>query len=100
MRHRLEYLAVRVVAALVTVLPMSAVRALGAGVGRLAYLVDAPHRRIALAELRRRLEILSRPDTPRTPTKPTRASRERRVEAKKRQSRRKAERRWRPDGSD
>jgi KDO2-lipid IV(A) lauroyltransferase len=50
-RYRLEYLAVRLVAALVTVLPMRTVRALGAAMGRLAYLVDAPHRRIALENL-------------------------------------------------
>ncbi len=51
MRHRIEYAAFRVVAALVTVLPMPAVRALGSGLGRLAYLADAPHRRIALENL-------------------------------------------------
>ena len=51
MRYRLEYAAVRIVAALVSALPMGAVRSLGAGLGRLAYLADAPHRRIALENL-------------------------------------------------
>ena len=51
MRHRLEYLAVRSVAAVVRLLPMSSVRALGAAIGRLAYLIDAPHRRIAMENL-------------------------------------------------
>ena len=54
----------------------------------------------ALAELRRRLEEAMRPDVPRVPTKPTLASRQRRVEAKRRQSRRKAQRRWKPDATD
>jgi KDO2-lipid IV(A) lauroyltransferase len=50
-RHRLEYALVRAIGALVSVLPMSAVRAIGGGVGRLAYLVDATHRRTALENL-------------------------------------------------
>ena len=51
MRHRLEYLLVRVIAASVSVLPMPAARAVGAGLGRLVYYVDASHRRIALENL-------------------------------------------------
>src|SRR5437588_577227 len=51
MIRALEYASVRIVAALVSVLPMRAVRALGAGLGRLAYALDAGHRRIALANL-------------------------------------------------
>src|SRR4051812_11298323 len=51
MIRALEYASVRVVAALVSVLPMRVVRALGAGLGRLAYALDAGHRRIALANL-------------------------------------------------
>lgn len=54
------------------------------------------NRETALAELRRRLVELARPETPRVPTRPTRASRARRVEAKRRQAQRKAGRRWRP----
>jgi len=50
-RHRLEYLLVRVIAASVSVLPMPAARAVGAGLGRLVYYVDASHRRIALENL-------------------------------------------------
>jgi KDO2-lipid IV(A) lauroyltransferase len=47
----LEYAAVRLVAAIVSVLPMALVRSIGAALGRLAYFVDRPHRRIALANL-------------------------------------------------
>jgi len=42
---------VRVVKALVSVLPMRVVRVLGTGLGRLAYALDAGHRRIALQNL-------------------------------------------------
>jgi KDO2-lipid IV(A) lauroyltransferase len=51
MIRSLEYAAVRVVGALVSLLPMRAVRSIGAGLGRLAYVVDANHRRIALENL-------------------------------------------------
>jgi KDO2-lipid IV(A) lauroyltransferase len=51
MIRALEYASVRIVGALVSLLPMRAVRALGAGLGRLAYALDAGHRRIALANL-------------------------------------------------
>jgi KDO2-lipid IV(A) lauroyltransferase len=47
----LEYGAVRIVGALVALLPMSAVRSIGALLGRLAYTVDGAHRRIALRNL-------------------------------------------------
>ena len=50
------------------------------------------NKRTALAELRRRLEVLARPEIPRVPTKPTRASRVRRVEAKRHLGERKAAR--------
>jgi KDO2-lipid IV(A) lauroyltransferase len=50
-RHRLEYLAVASVRALVGLLPHAAVRGLGAAVGWLAYVIDRPHRRVALANL-------------------------------------------------
>jgi len=42
---------VRLVAAIVSVLPMTVVRSIGAALGRVAYLVDGAHRRIALANL-------------------------------------------------
>lgn len=51
------------------------------------------NRNTAVAELRRRLEERARPVTPRVATKPTRGSRRRRVEAKKRRSDTKANRR-------
>ena len=51
MRYRLEYLAVRIVSAIVSVLPMAYVRGLGAGIGRIAYVVDGAHRRIAMENL-------------------------------------------------
>jgi KDO2-lipid IV(A) lauroyltransferase len=50
-RHRLELLAVQAVSAAVRPLPMTAVRAVGRGVGHLAYALDATHRRIALDNL-------------------------------------------------
>lgn len=50
------------------------------------------NKRAALAELRRRLEVLARPEIPRIPTRPTRASRVRRVEAKRHLGERKAAR--------
>lgn len=55
------------------------------------------NREAALAELRRRLIAAAHVDPPRTATRPTRASRVRRVDAKKRRSGIKANRR-RPDG--
>ena len=51
MKHRLEYAAVQAVRGLVSVLPMPAVRAIGGAIGRLAYVADPAHRRIALANL-------------------------------------------------
>jgi len=51
MTRTLEFASVRVVAAIVSVLPMRLVRMLGAGLGRLAYALDAGHRRIALENL-------------------------------------------------
>jgi len=42
---------VRLVAAIVSVLPMTVVRSIGAALGWVAYLVDGAHRRIALANL-------------------------------------------------
>jgi len=50
-RHRLETLLVRIVRALVRLLPMPAVRRLGHGIGRLAYLLDGARRRTALENL-------------------------------------------------
>jgi Kdo2-lipid IVA lauroyltransferase/acyltransferase len=50
-KHRLEYLLVRAIGALVSVVPMPVVRSIGAAVGRFVYVVDAPHRRTALENL-------------------------------------------------
>ena len=51
MKHALELFAVRAVAAAMRLLPMTAVRVVGRGLGRLAYAVDGWHRRIALDNL-------------------------------------------------
>ena len=51
LRHRLEYLPVSLLRALVRPLPMAIVRRLGRGFGRLAYVLDRPHRRVALENL-------------------------------------------------
>ena len=51
MRHWLEFALVRAVAAVVRLLPMSAVRRCGAMLGRVVYLLDRFHRRIALENL-------------------------------------------------
>ena len=47
MKHQIEYAAVRTLVALVAHLPDSAVRALGTALGRVFYVVDRNHRRIA-----------------------------------------------------
>jgi KDO2-lipid IV(A) lauroyltransferase len=49
--HRLEYLVVATIAVLVRLLPISAVRACGAAIGRIAYVADVRHRRIAVENL-------------------------------------------------
>ncbi len=46
-----EVMAVRVVAAIISLLPMSVVRRCGASLGRMAYSLDRTHRRIALENL-------------------------------------------------
>jgi KDO2-lipid IV(A) lauroyltransferase len=51
LRHRAEAALVKTVRSLLRPLPMSAVRGVGRLVGRLAYMADAPHRRIALENL-------------------------------------------------
>jgi KDO2-lipid IV(A) lauroyltransferase len=51
MIRALEFGAVRLVAAIVSVLPMRLVRRIGAGLGRLVYVVDRTHRRTALENL-------------------------------------------------
>ena len=53
MKHRIEYLAVQALAALVRPVSMARARAWGAAIGRLAYRVDARHRRVALENLAR-----------------------------------------------
>jgi KDO2-lipid IV(A) lauroyltransferase len=50
-KHRVELLAVRLVGGSMRLLPMWAVRALGRGLGRLAYAIDRWHRRTALENL-------------------------------------------------
>lgn len=50
-RYRLEYVAVMAMRAVVSVLPHVVARAMGASVGVLFYLLDRPHRRVALANL-------------------------------------------------
>ncbi len=51
MVRSLEFAAVRLVAAIVSLLPMRVVRRCGAGLGRLAHALDRSHRRIALENL-------------------------------------------------
>ena len=51
MRHRVEYLIVKMVELAVRPLPLQAVRRLGEALGLLFYTVDRVHRRIALANL-------------------------------------------------
>jgi KDO2-lipid IV(A) lauroyltransferase len=50
-RHRLEWLVARAVRMGIRLLPMTAVRVLGHGLGSVAYAIDAPRRRIALDNL-------------------------------------------------
>jgi KDO2-lipid IV(A) lauroyltransferase len=50
-RHRLETLIVRTVRVLVGLLPMGAVRSIGHGIGRIAYLLDGTRRRTTLENL-------------------------------------------------
>jgi ribosome-associated protein len=54
------------------------------------------NRELALERLAGRLDAALQPDRPRRPTRPTSASQRRRLEAKRRHSERKAERRHRP----
>ena len=51
-RHRLEYAAVRAVRAFAGRAPKSVVLASGTALGRIFYYLDAPHRRLTLANLR------------------------------------------------
>jgi Kdo2-lipid IVA lauroyltransferase/acyltransferase len=50
-QHRIEYLGVRAVVAVVRVLPMRLVLAAGTLLGRAFYAFDAPHRRLAIGNL-------------------------------------------------
>lgn len=50
-----------------------------------------------LARLKRMLDEVAVPDAPRIATQPSRGAKVRRVEAKQKQSRKKADRRWRAD---
>ena len=51
LQHRLEYAAVRAVVGVLRILPMRAVLAAGTLLGRAFYTFDAPHRRLAVANL-------------------------------------------------
>ena len=51
MKHRIEFLAVRLASALVRRVSMARARTWGASIGRLAYYADARHRRVALDNL-------------------------------------------------
>ena len=51
MIRAIEFAAVRIVSAIVSLLPMPVVRRCGAALGRLVCLIDRPHRRIALDNL-------------------------------------------------
>jgi KDO2-lipid IV(A) lauroyltransferase len=51
MRHRLEYLLVRLLAGVIRITPDRVVRAIGTSVGLVSYAVDRPHRRTALENL-------------------------------------------------
>jgi len=51
MMHAIEYLAVRAVIGMTRIAPHGVVRMMGTALGRLAYLVDGAHRRIALQNL-------------------------------------------------
>jgi ribosome-associated protein len=55
------------------------------------------NREIALARLRRKIELALHVPRKRTPTRPTKASKTRRLDAKRRQSQRKSDRRRPPD---
>jgi KDO2-lipid IV(A) lauroyltransferase len=59
LRHRVEYGLVLVVRALVSVLPASPRRALGAALGLVFYAVDATHRRVAVDQLRAAFPVRS-----------------------------------------
>ena len=50
-KHRAEALTATLIRQMLRPLPMAAVRVIGRGIGRLAYIVDGPHRRIALENL-------------------------------------------------
>jgi ribosome-associated protein len=54
---------------------------------------QARNREIALARLRRKIELALHVPRKRTPTKPTRASKQRRLDSKRRQAQRKRDRR-------
>jgi KDO2-lipid IV(A) lauroyltransferase len=58
-RHRLEYVAVAAVIGVVRLLPMGAVLAAGTALGHAFYLLDRPHRRLALNNLRAALPLRS-----------------------------------------
>jgi ribosome-associated protein len=58
---------------------------------------QARNRELALARLRRKIELALHVPRKRTPTRPTRASKQRRLESKRRQAQRKQTRRRPPE---
>jgi KDO2-lipid IV(A) lauroyltransferase len=62
MKHRLELLLVRGLIATMRLVPAPLVRHLGAFVGRLAYVVDRPHRRVALKNVAAALPARTPPE--------------------------------------
>ena len=63
MRHRLEYLAVRAIRAVLGWLPHRVVRGCGALLGLLFYVVDRKHRKVAIANLAHSFPMRSRRET-------------------------------------
>jgi KDO2-lipid IV(A) lauroyltransferase len=62
MKHLVEYALVRAMAALLSLLPMPAVRACGGALGRAVYAVDGFHRRIAIENLSHAFPSKSEPE--------------------------------------
>ena len=59
LKHRLEYAAVRTIVGVVRMLPMRLVLATGTLLGRAFYVLDGPHRRLAMSNLKRAFPLRS-----------------------------------------
>ena len=59
LKHRLEYAAVRTIVGIVRMLPMRLVMATGTLLGRAFYVLDGPHRRLAMSNLKRAFPLRS-----------------------------------------